>query len=68
VGRGAPDGGHLGGPLRPIRPGIQQVTAAYLPDPRGGTSRWLHLGGMAHAPIPFRIAYRVTVQRRDAAS
>jgi hypothetical protein len=48
--------------------GIQQVTAAYLPDPRGGTSRWLHLGGMAHAPIPFRIAYRVTVQRRDAAS
>jgi hypothetical protein len=42
--------------------GVEQVTAAYLPDPRGGAARWLHLGGMAYAPIPFRIGYRVTAQ------
>jgi hypothetical protein len=41
--------------------GVDQVTAAYLPDPRGGTARWLHCGGTAFAPCPLRIAYRITV-------
>jgi hypothetical protein len=46
--------------------GIEEVTAAYLPDPRGGTARWLHCGGMAHAPYPVRLGYRITVQHRQA--
>lgn len=41
--------------------GVDQVTAAYLPDPRGGAVRWLHCGGTASAARPIRIGYRVTV-------
>jgi hypothetical protein len=41
--------------------GVDQVTAAYLPDPRGGTARWLHCSGLAHAPFNIRIGYRITV-------
>jgi hypothetical protein len=41
--------------------GVERVAAAYLPDPRGGSVRWLHCGGMASAPRPIRIGYRITV-------
>jgi hypothetical protein len=44
--------------------GIDRVAAAYLPDPRGGTARWLHLSGAAHAAAAIRIAYRVTLADR----
>jgi hypothetical protein len=47
--------------------GIDRVTAAYLPDPRGGTARWLHCGGLTHAPYPVLLGYRITVQRRSQA-
>lgn len=47
--------------------GVDRVTAGYLADPRGGTARWLHCGGMAHAPTPIRISYRITVQQRSQA-
>ena len=40
---------------------VEQVTAAYLPDPRGGAARWLHCGGTTYAARPIRIGYRVTV-------
>jgi hypothetical protein len=46
--------------------GVDQVTAAYLPDPRGGTARWLHCGGRASAARPIRIGYRVTVATAPA--
>jgi hypothetical protein len=42
--------------------GVDQVTASYQPDPRGGAARWLHLGGVVSAPVPLRLGYRVTVQ------
>lgn len=41
--------------------GVDRVTAGYLPDPRGGTARWLHCSGMASAPHPIRVGYRITV-------
>ncbi|WP_216911345.1 hypothetical protein [Nocardia noduli] len=41
--------------------GVEWVRAAYLPDPRGGTSKWLNLFGGAHIGREIRVAYRVTV-------
>lgn len=41
--------------------GVERVSAGYLPDPRGGTARWLHCSGLVHAPFPIRLGYRVTV-------
>lgn len=46
--------------------GVERVNAAYLPDPRGGTARWLHCGGIAYAPYPVRLGYRITVQHSQA--
>lgn len=43
--------------------GVDRVVAAFLPDPRGGSARWLHCGGMAYAPYPVVIGYRITVQQ-----
>ncbi|NUT36398.1 MAG: hypothetical protein HOV79_25360 [Hamadaea sp.] len=42
--------------------GVEQARAAYLPDPRGGGQRWLHLGGLAHAASGVRVGYRITEQ------
>lgn len=44
--------------------GVEQVTAGFLPDPRGGPARWLHLGGLAFASSQIRIGYRITVQNQ----
>ncbi len=41
--------------------GVEHVQAAYLPDPRGGTDRWLYLSGAAHVGREIRLGYRVTV-------
>ncbi|WP_020524457.1 hypothetical protein [Catelliglobosispora koreensis] len=41
--------------------GVDRVTAAFVPDPRGGTARWLYLSGAAHAAAAMRIGYRVTL-------
>lgn len=46
--------------------GVERVSAGYLPDPRGGTARWLHCGGLVHAPFPLRLGYRVTVTAAPA--
>lgn len=43
--------------------GVEQVSASYEPDPRGGTARWLQLAGTAHAGLGIKIGYRITVQR-----
>ena len=42
--------------------GIEQVRATYVADPRGGDSRWLHLGGAAYIRKGITLGYRVTVQ------
>jgi hypothetical protein len=42
--------------------GVDQLVASYQPDPRGGSARWLHLGGVVSAPVPLQLGYRVTVQ------
>ncbi|GAB2658218.1 hypothetical protein [Nocardia goodfellowii] len=42
--------------------GVEKVHAAYVPDPRGGSDRWLNLSGTAHIGREIRIGYRVTVQ------
>ncbi|MFD6449444.1 hypothetical protein ACFQ9R_31150 [Nocardia sp. NPDC056541] len=42
--------------------GVDYVRAAYLADPRGGTDRWLHLGGAAHIGKGLTLGYRITVQ------
>lgn len=42
--------------------GVEYVRAAYLADPRGGTDRWLHLGGAAHIGKGLTLGYRITVQ------
>jgi hypothetical protein len=47
--------------------GMDGVTAAYLPDPRGGTARWLHCSGIVHAPYPVLLGYRITVQQHSQA-
>jgi len=47
--------------------GVERVSAGYLPDPRGGTARWLHCAGLVHAPFPIRLGYRVTVTAPPAA-
>ncbi|MGW4843938.1 hypothetical protein [Nocardia brasiliensis] len=41
--------------------GVEYVQAAYAPDPRGGTDRWLYLSGAAHIGREIRLGYRVTV-------
>lgn len=41
--------------------GVERATAGYLPDPRGGSARWLHCGVLAYAPFPIRVGYRITV-------
>ncbi|GAA5093023.1 hypothetical protein [Nocardia iowensis] len=41
--------------------GVEHVQASYLPDPRGGTDRWLYLSGAAHIGREIRLGYRVTV-------
>jgi hypothetical protein len=46
--------------------GVDRVTAAYLPDPRGGPARWLHCSGTACAARPIRIGYRITVAAAPA--
>lgn len=43
--------------------GVEQVRADYLPDPRGGPSRWLHLSGTAYAANGITIGFRITAQR-----
>lgn len=48
--------------------GVDHVTAGYLPDPRGGTARWLHCSGRASAARPIRIGYRITVAAAAPAS
>lgn len=42
--------------------GVQYVRATYLADPRGGDSRWLHLGGAAYVGRGIALSYRLTVQ------
>ncbi|MEU2032909.1 hypothetical protein [Nocardia amamiensis] len=42
--------------------GVAHINATYLPDPRGGTHRWLHVGGAAHIGRELRLGYRVTVR------
>ncbi|MFD3704738.1 hypothetical protein ACFWUP_16500 [Nocardia sp. NPDC058658] len=42
--------------------GVDHVRAAYLPDPRGGPARWLHLGGAVFNPKGMTLSYRITVQ------
>lgn len=42
--------------------GVEYVRAAYLTDPRGGTDRWLHLGGAAYIGKGTSLGYRITVQ------
>lgn len=46
--------------------GVDRVTAGYLPDPRGGTARWLHCSGTASAARPIRAGYRITVSAPPA--
>ncbi|QIS03897.1 hypothetical protein F5X71_17620 [Nocardia brasiliensis] len=41
--------------------GVEYAQAAYAPDPRGGTDRWLYLSGAAYIGREIRIGYRVTV-------
>lgn len=43
--------------------GVEQVGASYVPDPRGGTARWLQLTGTAHAGFGIKIGYRVMLER-----
>ncbi|WP_327120575.1 hypothetical protein OHB12_16750 [Nocardia sp. NBC_01730] len=42
--------------------GVEYVRATYLADPRGGDSRWLHLGGAAYITKGIALSYRLTVQ------
>ncbi len=42
--------------------GIIHTQAAYVPDPRAGLHRWLHLTAAAHPARELRLGYRVTVQ------
>ncbi|MET9340772.1 hypothetical protein [Nonomuraea sp. NPDC003804] len=42
--------------------GVERISAAYTPDPRGGPARWLLVSGAAHASAGLRLAYRITVQ------
>lgn len=42
--------------------GVDHVRAAYVADPRGGTDRWLHLGGAAYIGKGLTLGYRITVQ------
>ncbi len=44
--------------------GVSDVTAAYVPDPRGGDARWLSLTCTARAVRGLRIGYRVTLTQR----
>ncbi|MFG1793492.1 hypothetical protein [Nocardia sp. NPDC049149] len=44
--------------------GVAHVEGSYLPDPRGGTDRWLYVGGAAYIGREIRLGYRVTVQSR----
>lgn len=53
----------IGHPGMRVDVGVDQVAATFQPDPRGGTACWLHLSGVASAPLPLRIGYRVTVQQ-----
>jgi hypothetical protein len=53
----------IGHPGMRVDVGVDQIAATFQPDPRGGTARWLHLGGVASAPLPLRIGYRVTLQQ-----
>lgn len=41
--------------------GVEQVAAAFEPDPREAGSRWLLVSGTAHAGFPITIGYRVTL-------
>jgi hypothetical protein len=56
----------VGHPGTKFEVGVDSVTASYQPDPRGGSARWLFLSGMANAPVPIRLGYRVTVQRAES--
>lgn len=40
--------------------GLERVTAAFRPDPRGGEHRWLSLEGDLHAARGIVFGYRVT--------
>lgn len=42
--------------------GVEYVRATFLADPRGGTDRWLHLGGAAYIGKGIGLGYRITVQ------
>ncbi|MEV0248757.1 hypothetical protein AB0H76_19300 [Nocardia sp. NPDC050712] len=42
--------------------GVDHVRAEYAADPRGGESRWLHLGGAAYIGKGIVLSYRLTVQ------
>ncbi|WP_194820465.1 hypothetical protein [Nocardia sp. XZ_19_385] len=42
--------------------GVDNVRGTYLADPRGGDSRWLHLGGAAYIRKGIALNYRLTVQ------
>lgn len=42
--------------------GITHTEAAYVPDPRAGLHRWLHLTAAAHPARELRLGYRITVQ------
>ncbi|WP_327098836.1 hypothetical protein OIE68_08540 [Nocardia vinacea] len=42
--------------------GITHTQAAYVPDPRAGLHRWLHLTAAAHPARELRLGYRVTAQ------
>ncbi|WP_327090019.1 hypothetical protein OIE66_05210 [Nonomuraea sp. NBC_01738] len=43
--------------------GVERISAAYTPDPRGSGARWLLVTGAAHAASGLQLAYRVTLQR-----
>ncbi len=45
--------------------GVEHVRAGYLADPRGGTDRWLYLGGAAYLGKGLSIGYRITVQTAE---